>query len=75
MHHQQCDRADDPDRMPALLATLDPIENDGVQRIVPDPPCKIERNAMLGAIGRGFRVIPFEYYGGFSVLTFLYLHS
>lgn len=58
------DRADDTDRVPALLAGHDAIGNDGMQRIVPNPPCQFECDAMLNGVYPGLLMIPFEAQAG-----------
>lgn len=49
-----------PDRMPALLAAFDPIRQDHVQGIIPNPLRRLEMDAMLGKVGSGLCFIPFK---------------
>jgi len=58
------DRADDADRMPALLSVFDPVWDYGVERIVPDLSRQIEIDPVFGDIDPRLFRIPLKQHSG-----------
>jgi hypothetical protein len=54
--YKQCDAYG----MPSSLALNDAIGENNVQRVVPDPPCQLKRDLVLGEVGSCLFRIPFE---------------